>query len=126
MFSIEGVKQLKSAFKEIKKTSDTNIKSNINFIRFIERKEKRIIKTFLLKSLRTVVIALIPLYFEKSDLLKTKLLNNFKLVDEIVIDTINELEKVQDTFNTDSIEVLNEDSQFENVCEVEPDENKNN
>ena len=43
MFSIEGVKQLKSAFKEIKKTSDTNIKSNINFIRFIERKEKRII-----------------------------------------------------------------------------------
>ena len=43
MFSIKGVKQLKSAFKEIKKTSDTNIKSNINFIRFIERKEKRII-----------------------------------------------------------------------------------
>ena len=80
MFSIEGVKQLKSAFKEIKKTSDTNIKSNINFIRFIERKEKRIIKTFLLKSLRTVVIALIPLNFEKSDLLKFLMINYILLI----------------------------------------------
>lgn len=51
---------------------------------------------------------------------------NNNCLDEIVIDTINELEKVQDTFNTDSIEVLNEDSQFENVCEVVSDENKNN
>ena len=51
---------------------------------------------------------------------------NNNCLDEIVIDTINELEKMQDTFNTDSIEVLNEDSQFENVCEVVPDENKNN
>lgn len=48
------------------------------------------------------------------------------VIDEIVIDTINELEKVQDTFNTDSIKVLNEDAQFENVCEVETDENENN
>ena len=48
------------------------------------------------------------------------------VIDEIVNDTINDLEKVQDTFNTDSIEVLNEDSQFENVCEVVSDENKNN
>lgn len=48
------------------------------------------------------------------------------VIDEIVIDTINELEKMQDTFNTDSIEVLNEDAQFENVYEVETDENENN
>ena len=48
------------------------------------------------------------------------------VIDEIVNNTINELEKMQDTFNTDSIEVLNEDAQFENVCEVVPDENKNN
>lgn len=48
------------------------------------------------------------------------------VIDEIVNDTINDLEKMQDTFNTDSIEVLNEDAQFENVCEVETDENKNN
>ena len=53
-------------------------------------------------------------------------MKNKDIIDEIVIDTINELKKVQDTFNTDSIEVLNEDSQFENVCEVVPDENKNN
>ena len=53
-------------------------------------------------------------------------MENKDIIDEIVIDTINELEKVQDTFNTDSIEVLNEDSQFENVCEVVPDENTNN
>ncbi len=53
-------------------------------------------------------------------------MENKDIIDEIVIDTINELEKVQDTFNTDSIEVLNEDSQFENVCEVVHDENKNN
>ena len=53
-------------------------------------------------------------------------MENENIIDEIVIDTINELEKVQDTFNTDSIEVLNEDSQFENVCEVMPDENTNN
>lgn len=51
---------------------------------------------------------------------------NNNCLDEIVIDTINDLEKMQDTFNTDSIEVLNEDSQFENVCEVVSDENKNN
>ena len=51
---------------------------------------------------------------------------NNNCLDEIVIDTINELKKVQDTFNTDSIEVLNEDAQFENVCEVVSDENKNN
>lgn len=48
------------------------------------------------------------------------------VIDEIVNDTINDLEKMQDTFNTDSIEVLNEDAQFENVCEVETDEYKNN
>ena len=51
---------------------------------------------------------------------------NNNCLDEIVIDTINELEKMQDTFNTDSIEVLNEDAQFENVCGVVLDENKNN
>lgn len=49
-----------------------------------------------------------------------------KIIDEIVNNTINELEKMQDTFNTDSIEVLNEDAQFENVSGVVPDENKNN
>lgn len=53
-------------------------------------------------------------------------MENKDVIDEMVIDTINELEKVQDTFNTDSIEVLNEDAQFENVCEVETDENENN
>ena len=53
-------------------------------------------------------------------------MKNENIIDEIVIDTINELEKVQDTFNTDSIEVLNEDSQFENVCEVVRGENKDN
>lgn len=53
-------------------------------------------------------------------------MENENIIDEIVIDTINDLEKMQDTFNTDSIEVLNEDSQFENVCEVMSDENKNN
>ena len=53
-------------------------------------------------------------------------MENENIIDEIVIDTINDLEKVQDTFNTDSIEVLNEDSQFENVYEVVSDENKNN
>lgn len=53
-------------------------------------------------------------------------MENKDIIDEIVIDTINDLEKMQDTFNTDSIEVLNEDSQFENVCEVVADENKNN
>lgn len=53
-------------------------------------------------------------------------MENKNIIDEIVIDTINELEKVQDTFNTDSIEVLNEESKFENVCEVVSDENKNN
>lgn len=50
---------------------------------------------------------------------------NNNCLDEIVIDTINELEKMQDTFNTDSIEVLNEDAQFENVYGVETDENEN-
>ena len=53
-------------------------------------------------------------------------MENKDVIDEIVNDTINDLEKVQDTFNTDSIEVLNEDAQFENVGEVVPDENKNN
>ena len=53
-------------------------------------------------------------------------MKNENIIDEIVIDTINELKKVQDTFNTDSIEVLNEDAQFENVGEVVPDENENN
>ena len=53
-------------------------------------------------------------------------MENKDIIDEIVNDTINELEKMQDTFNNDSIEVLNEDAQFENVCEVVPDENKNN
>ena len=53
-------------------------------------------------------------------------MENKDVIDEIVINTINDLEKMQDTFNTDSIEVLNEDAQFENVCEVVPDENKNN
>ena len=53
-------------------------------------------------------------------------MENKDVIDEIVINTINELEKMQDTFNTDSIEVLNEDAQFENVGEVVPDENKNN
>ena len=53
-------------------------------------------------------------------------MKNKNIIDEIVNETINELEKMQDTFNNDSIEVLNEDAQFENVCEVVPDENKNN
>ena len=53
-------------------------------------------------------------------------MENKDVIDEIENDTINELEKMQDTFNTDSIEVLNEDSQFENVGEVVPDENENN
>ena len=53
-------------------------------------------------------------------------MENKDVIDEIVNDTINDLEKMQDTFNNDSIEVLNEDAQFENVCEVVPDENKNN
>ena len=53
-------------------------------------------------------------------------MENKDVIDEIVINTINELEKMQDTFNTDSIEVLNEDAQFENVGEVVPDENENN
>ena len=53
-------------------------------------------------------------------------MENKDIIDEIVINTINDLEKMQDTFNTDSIEVLNEDAQFENVCEVVPDENENN
>ena len=53
-------------------------------------------------------------------------MENKDVIDEIVNDTINDLEKMQDTFNTDSIEVLNEDAQFENVGEVVPDENENN
>ena len=53
-------------------------------------------------------------------------MKNKDVIDKIVINTINELEKMQDTFNTDSIEVLNEDAQFENVGEVVPDENENN
>lgn len=52
-------------------------------------------------------------------------MENKDVIDEIVNDTINELEKMQDTFNTDSIEVLNEDAQFENVSGVETDENEN-
>ena len=53
-------------------------------------------------------------------------MENKDAIDEIVIGAINDLEKMQDTFNTDSIEVLNEDAQFENVGEVVPDENENN
>ena len=53
-------------------------------------------------------------------------MENKDVIDEIVNNTINELEKMQDTFNTDSIEVLNEDAQFENVSGVVPDENENN
>lgn len=55
-------------------------------------------------------------------------MNNEKndVIDEIVDETIEQLEEVQTTFNTDSIEVLNEDSEIENVCEVEVDENENN
>ena len=53
-------------------------------------------------------------------------MENKDVMDEIVNDTINELEKMQDTFNTDSIEVLNEDAQFENGIGVETDENENN
>ena len=52
-------------------------------------------------------------------------MENKDVIDEIVINTINDLEKMQDTFNNDSIEVLNEDAQFENVGEVETDENEN-
>jgi hypothetical protein len=48
------------------------------------------------------------------------------VIDEIVEDTINDLEKVQDTFNTDSIDVLNEDAEFENVSEVETNADENN
>ena len=53
-------------------------------------------------------------------------MENKDVIDEIVNDTINDLEKMQNTFNTHSIEVLNEDAQFETVCGVETDENKNN
>ena len=53
-------------------------------------------------------------------------MENKDVIDEIVNNTINELEKMQDTFNTDSIKVLNEDAQFENVSGVETDENENN
>ncbi len=55
-------------------------------------------------------------------------MNNEKndVIDEIVDETIEQLEEVQTTFNTDSIEVLNEDAEIENVCEVEVDENENN
>ena len=53
-------------------------------------------------------------------------MENKDVIDEIVINNINELEKMQDTFNNDSIEVLNEDAQFENVGEVVSDENENN
>ena len=53
-------------------------------------------------------------------------MENENIIDEIVSDTINDLEKMQDTFNTDSIEVLNEDAQFENISGVETDENENN
>ena len=48
------------------------------------------------------------------------------VIDEIVNDTINDLEKMQDTFNIDTIEVLNEDAIFENVSEVETNEDENN
>ena len=48
------------------------------------------------------------------------------IIDEIVVDTIEDLEKVQDTFNTDTIDILNEDAQYENVSGVETDENANN
>lgn len=48
------------------------------------------------------------------------------VINEIVEDTINDLEKVQDTFNTDSIEVLNEDAKYENVSGVENYADENN
>lgn len=48
------------------------------------------------------------------------------VINEIVDETIEQLEEVQTTFNTDSIEVLNEDAEIENICEVEVDENENN
>ena len=47
-------------------------------------------------------------------------------IDKIVNETIEQLEEVQSSFNTDSIEVLNEDADIENISEVEVDENKNN
>ena len=40
-------------------------------------------------------------------------------------DSINEVERVQDTFNTDSIEVLNENAKYENVKGVVENENEN-
>lgn len=51
-------------------------------------------------------------------------MNNEK--NNVIDETIEQLEEVQTTFNTDSIEVLNEDAEIENVCEVEVDENENN
>ena len=48
------------------------------------------------------------------------------VIDEIVDETIEQLEEIQTTINTDDIEVLNEDAEIENVCEVEVDENTNN
>lgn len=50
----------------------------------------------------------------------------FNDIDKIVNETIEQLEEVQSSFNTDSIEVLNEDADIENISEVEVDENKNN
>lgn len=50
---------------------------------------------------------------------------NDNCLDEMVKNTINELEKIQDTFNTDSIEVLHEDAKFENVSGVETNEDEN-
>lgn len=46
-------------------------------------------------------------------------------LDEIVENTIKEIEKIQDTFNTDSIDVLNEDAKIENISEVENNDNEN-
>ena len=56
---------------------------------------------------------------------------NNNCLDEIVIDTINELEKIQDIFNDDVISDLIDDlNLLENISEVEKEgednENKNN
>lgn len=56
---------------------------------------------------------------------------NNNCLDEIVIDTINELEKIQDTFNDDVISDLIDDlNLLENISEVEKEGedngNKNN
>ena len=68
---------------------------------------------------------LLQQYIRYEEMCKAQYKVNRACFDEMGIDTINELEKIQDTFNTDSIEVLNEDAQFENISGVETDENEN-